>query len=46
MADDRGGCGCNNGGFDGFGSEWIWIIILIIIICCFSGGFGGFGWKN
>ena len=32
------GCGCNNRG----GSEWIWIIIAVIVIACLSGdGFGG-----
>ena len=40
MADER--CG-----FFGFGDEFIWIIVIILIICFLFGGFGcGYGYKD
>ncbi len=35
----------------GFGNDWIWWVIIIIVILClcnpgFLGGFGGCGYKN
>lgn len=38
---------CDYGGFGGLfgnGCEWIWIIIIILILC--PGIFGGFGRNN
>ena len=36
--------GCNNGGFgSGFGGDWGWIILLLLIAGNGWGGFGGFG---
>jgi hypothetical protein len=36
----------NRGFFGGFGNDWIWIIVLIVIICCFCPGLfgGGYGY--
>lgn len=32
---------CNNSGYnDGFGSSWIWIIIILFILFFICGGFG------
>ncbi|HOV25239.1 MAG TPA: hypothetical protein PK566_02605 [Pseudobacteroides sp.] len=37
--------GC--GGFFGFGSDFFWIIIILILVICFCPGiFGGFGGYN
>lgn len=36
-----GGYGMNNGGFGGFGGDWSWILLLVLL--CGGGGWGGFG---
>lgn len=38
--------GNNNGGFGGFGGDWGWIILLLLIAGNGWGGFGGFGGAN
>jgi uncharacterized SAM-binding protein YcdF (DUF218 family) len=42
MTEERGGFGC------GFGKDWIWwIIIIVIILCLFCPGiFGGHGYRE
>jgi len=36
-----GGYGMNNGGFGGFGGDWSWILLLVLL--CGGAGWGGFG---
>lgn len=37
-----GGYGMNNGGFGGFGGDWSWILLLVLL-CGGGWGMGGFG---